>query len=220
MKKKKYFIKLKVITGLHIGIGSDRPEIGGIDNPFIKDPVLNLPYIPGSSLKGKLRSLLETETEEYKIVYEKKENGKVIERINSEILKTFGGSDEPTRLIFRDLTLSENGGKKNNINFKEKFLKQDLQTEAKTEVAISRKTGKAAGTGPRTTERVPPDTEFEGELLIRYLDESDLTNTLSILKKAIVLLNNDYLGGSGSRGYGAVKVKLFEQKESKENVEA
>jgi len=218
MKKKNYIIKLKILTGLHIGIGSDRPEIGGIDNPFIKDPISKLPYIPGSSLKGKLRSLLETETDKFKIT-DKKENGKTKEIINDEILKVYGGGNEPTRLIFRDLTLSVNGGEKGDINFKEKFLKGEIQTEAKTEVAINRKTGKAAGSGPRTTERIPPETEFEGEILIRYSDENDLKNTISILDKAVELLNNDYLGGSGSRGYGAVKVTLIE-KESKENVEA
>lgn len=212
MKKKNYTIKLKVITGLHIGIGSDRPEIGGIDNPFIKDPISKLPYIPGSSLKGKLRSLLDTESEKYML---KKVNGK--EKINEDIQKVFGGGDEPTRLIFRDAQLSK--GNNGSVNYFEKYRIGEIQTEAKTEVAISRKTGKAAGSGPRTTERIPPETEFEGEILIRYSNNEDLEKTISILKEAIELLNNDYLGGSGSRGYGAVKVTLTE-KESKENVEA
>jgi len=195
MQKQNYIITVKVLTGLHIGVGNDRPEIGGIDNPFIKDPVSNLPYIPGSSLKGKMRSLLETETKEYMINYE---NNK--EQINENILKIFGGGNEPTRLIFRDLKLKE--------IFLQKFKEGKLQLEAKTEVKINRRTGKAAGTGPRTTERIPPDTEFIGEILVRYINEQDLKNTLKALKKAIDLLNNDYLGSSGSRGYGAVEVTI------------
>ncbi len=215
MKKINYTIKTKILSGLHIGIGSDRPEIGGIDNPFIKDPISKLPYIPGSSLKGKLRSLLETETEEYKIIYEESK-----EKINEDILKIFGGGDEPTRLIFRDLSLTDHGGSEKNINYKEKFSSGELQTEAKTEVKIDRKTGKAAGSGPRTTERIPPETEFEGEVLIRYTDENDLIKTKEILIKAINLLNNDYLGGSGSRGYGAVRITIEPEIiiESKKNV--
>ena len=46
-------------TGLHIGAGDTEMRIGGTDNPVVKNPLDNRPYIPGSSLKGKIRSLLE-----------------------------------------------------------------------------------------------------------------------------------------------------------------
>jgi CRISPR-associated protein Csm3 len=62
--------------------------------------------------------------------------------------------------------------------------------------------------GPRTVERVPPDTMFTGKLLIRYNDEEELSNITRILDEGIRLLNNDFLGGSGSRGYGAVEVQF------------
>lgn len=191
MKKKNYSIRIKVLTGLHIGIGSDRPEIGGIDNPFIKDPINLRPYIPGSSLKGKLRSLLETESENY--------TGD-----NDPIIKTYFGGDDnsPTRLIFRDVFLSKED--------MEKYDKGELQSEVKTEIKIDRKTGTAAGGALRTTERIPPETEFEGEVLVRY-DIDELGNIEKMLKEAVQLLNNDYLGGSGSRGYGAVEVSLNEK---------
>ena len=54
-------IKGKIVlkTGLHIGAGSDEIHIGGIDTPVVKDPLKGWPYIPGSSLKGKIRTLLE-----------------------------------------------------------------------------------------------------------------------------------------------------------------
>ncbi|HLC14929.1 MAG TPA: RAMP superfamily CRISPR-associated protein [Thermodesulfovibrionia bacterium] len=53
--------KIQVLTGLHIGASNANIEIGGLDNPIIKDPLprSNAPYIPGSSLKGKMRSLIE-----------------------------------------------------------------------------------------------------------------------------------------------------------------
>jgi len=191
MKKKNYSIKIKVLTGLHIGIGSDRPEIGGIDNPFIKDPVNFRPYIPGSSIKGKFRSLLETESVNY--------NGEDDKTIKAY----FGGEDNsPTRLIFRDVSLTK--------EHMEKYDKGELQSEVKTEIKIDRKTGTAAGGALRTTERIPPETEFEGEVLVRY-NEDELESIERMLKEAVELLNNDYLGGSGSRGYGAVEVTLNEK---------
>ncbi|MDD3558711.1 MAG: type III-A CRISPR-associated RAMP protein Csm3 [Melioribacteraceae bacterium] len=189
MKKKKLNISIKILTGLHIGVGSDRPEIGGIDNPFIKDPVSTLPYIPGSSLKGKLRCLLETESDNFN-----GENDPVIK-------KYFGGDDDsPTRLIFRDIKLSD--------EYLERYSRGELQTEIKTEIKIDRTKGTAAPGALRTTERIPPGTVFAGDLLIRYLNEDELKSIEKMIKEAVELLNNDYLGGSGSRGYGAVQATL------------
>ena len=195
MKKKNLRIKIKVLTGLHIGIGTDRPEIGGIDNPVIKDPVTQLPYIPGSSLKGKLRSLLETESTNF----------------IKQVIATAFGDDEntPTRFIFRDIFLSERDRKN--------FENGSIQTEAKTEIKIDREKGTAAHGALRVTERIPPQVIFEGEVLIRSIDDDDEKLNESMLQEAVKLLNNDYLGGSGSRGYGAVKILL--EKESEENVE-
>ena len=48
---------IETVTGLHIGAGKDSIEIGGMDNPVIKHPHTGEHYIPGSSLKGKVRSL-------------------------------------------------------------------------------------------------------------------------------------------------------------------
>lgn len=188
MKKKSYKITVEVATGLHIGIGSDRPEIGGVDNPFIKDPISKLPYIPGSSLKGKLRSLIEVESDEFQ---------------DDEIKRNFGGSEEePTRFIFRDLKLTP--------EWENKYKTGQVQTEIKTEIKIDRKTGKAAPGALRSTERIPPQTVFVGDVLIRYKNDEELSAIKKMLDKALELLNNDYLGGSGSRGYGAVKTTLEE----------
>jgi len=51
--------QIELVSGLHIGSGNTEMHIGGTDNPVIKNPVNNQPYIPGSSLKGKMRSLME-----------------------------------------------------------------------------------------------------------------------------------------------------------------
>ncbi len=212
MKKENYIVKIKVITGLHIGVGDDKPEIGGIDNQFIKDPVSKLPYIPGSSIKGKLRCLLETESETYNTKYEKNQKtNKEEEKIHPDVLKAFGGGEGPTRLIFRDLILID--------SFREKFMNAEIETEVKTEININRKTGTTVNTALRTTERIPPTTEFEGEILIRYNDENELKKITDILDEAIELLNNDYLGGSGSRGYGAVEVTLIKRKKKESKTE-
>jgi CRISPR-associated protein Csm3 len=177
MQKKNYSINIKVLTGMHIGVGNDKPEIGGIDNAFVKDPISKLPYIPGSSLKGKLRFLLETESNNF--------NKDVIDRC-------FGDdSESPTRFIFRDISLSETDAGK--------FANGSIQTEVKTEIKIDRNKGTATPGALRTTERVPPQTLFSGEVIIRSLDDDDAKINKAVLEEAVKMLNNDYLGGSGSR---------------------
>ncbi len=199
MKKVKKNIEIEILTGLHIGAGNDSIQIGGVDSSVIKDPVTSLPYIPGSSLKGKIRCLLETEGN--------------YNPLHDTINEYFGAtsdyikikkedknySQKPTKLIFRDLFLSDED--------KTKFLTGDINTEFKTEIVIDRRKGTAKDGGLRTIERVPPSVKFVGEILIRY-DDGELENILKVLEEGVKLLNNDYLGGSGSRGYGAVKVTL------------
>lgn len=197
MKKVTKKIEIEVLTGLHIGAGNDAVQIGGVDSSVIKDPITSLPYIPGSSLKGKIRCLLETEGN--------------YDPLNDKINSYFGPTSDylktkkddknfeqkPTRLIFRDLFLDESD--------KQKFLTGEITTEFKTEIVIDRNKGTAKDGGLRTIERVPPSVKFVGEILIRYEDD-ELEDILKVLNEGIELLNNDYLGGSGSRGYGAVKV--------------
>ena len=199
MNKKSCKIQIKVITGLHIGTGNDAVQIGGVDSTVIKDPHSQLPYIPGSSIKGKIRCLLETEGEY-------KENNDTINKYfgpTSEYLKKkeIGNTykQTPTRLIFQDIFLSNDD--------KNKYLKGEWNTEFKTEIVIDRSKGTAKDGGLRTIERVPPQTTFEGKILIRY-EHEEIEDIQLVLRKGINLLNNDYLGGSGSRGYGAVEVTL------------
>jgi CRISPR-associated protein Csm3 len=207
MLKKKIFIKgkIKTLTGLHIGAARESAEIGGMDNPIIKDPITGLPYIPGSSLKGKMRSLLEKSLgknfnrvmhlrPEVKIhVCDDKNSAK-----NCEVCRLFGSSgkeNHPARAYFRDAYLTK--------EWKEKMRSEDL-IEVKYETAIDRITSAA---NPRPMERVPAGVEFDFEIVYNVEDDNwkeDLKNLL----KAMRLLEDDYLGGSGSRGYGKVKFTI------------
>lgn len=178
--------KIKVVTGLHIGSGNTEMHIGGTDNPVIKNAVTNEPYIPGSSLKGKMRSLLR--------LYEGKEDN------GEKVVKLFGspaGSDtvKPACLSFWDCFLIEEWKK---IIDK----KQMLYTEVKMENSIDRTTGTA--TNPRNTERVLPGSEFDFKLTVKQYDDEDILKTVLGTMK---LLEMDALGGSGSRGYGRIEFK-------------
>lgn len=194
IKKIKIEYTIEVLTGLHIGGSSDNVEIGGIDNPVIK-LLDGQPYIPGSSLKGKIRSLLE-QKEGYDL------GG------NTEINKLFGSAsgnkkDEsnPSKVIFRDFYLTKDSKEKLNNS---DYLSMPY-TESKYENSINRVTGKAIS--PRQTERVPAGVKFKGEIILNIWDDNNDNekNFTKMLKEGISLLENDYLGGSGSRGYGQVK---------------
>lgn len=191
-------------TGLRIGGSREEMEIGGMDNPIIRDPVNKLPYVPGSSLKGKLRSLLE-----YKL-------GKV--RDNGQpcgcalpacpVCTLFGPhlqpshSLGPSRILVRDASLTEESRAA-----LERLREEGLNyAEVKTENIINRRTGIAAHGGLRTQERVPAGTMFELEIILRVFEGDDENWLVRNLGTALDLLEKEALGGSGSRGYGWVKV--------------
>jgi CRISPR-associated protein Csm3 len=228
--KKKIRLQLIVQTGLHIGSGDDKVQIGGVDSAIVKDPITKLPYIPGSSLKGKIRCLLETESRNFpdgeldeklntyfgiNVPYKKKMDALNAERKNNNQEPI--DYETPTRILFRDLTLCENyitkddNGNEITKNFKKDFLEGKITTEFKSEISIDRKKGTVTTAGPRTIERIPPQIVFEGDVLIRYFDDNELEEIEKTLIEGLNLLENDYLGGSGSRGYGAVKCKLLNE---------
>ncbi len=198
--EKKIFIKgkIKAITGLHIGGSSLGMSIGGADSVVIRNPINNQPYIPGSSLKGKMRSLMEKVTGEMEI-----RNGNYLPTKNADhiIGKLFGVSADsqnqaaPTRLIVRDAHL---------LNEETLAAAEDTDmpyTEVKTEVIIDRLTSAA---NPRQIERVPAGAEFELELIINVYVGDDEQELLDTVFHALELVEHDYLGGSGTRGYGKV----------------
>lgn len=197
-------------TGLHIGSGNIEMHIGGTDNPVIKNPLTNQPYIPGSSIKGKMRSLLEWQLG---VVSATKGSPLSFKHLNDvpdqaaakKLLKLFGGTPDeaskndtdlvkeigPTRLAFWDCSLSS--------TWIEKNTKHKLLTETKMENMIDRIQGVAQH--PRQTERVPAGAEFDFKLTLKVHDGEDLTD---MLFQGLKLLELTGLGGSLSRGYGKI----------------
>ena len=190
VKKIRINTTLEILTGLHIGGSSENVEIGGIDNPVIKISTKdNQPYIPGSSLKGKMRCLLEQVEGAAKV------GGN--EMVNN--LFGFQKTNQPSKVIVRDACLTTES---------EKALKTcdnlDMPyTEGKWENVIDRIKGIAEH--PRQSERVPAGAQFAVEFVINVWDDDNEQVLLDMLKRGLRLIENDYLGGSGSRGYGQVK---------------
>ncbi|MBS4798065.1 type III-A CRISPR-associated RAMP protein Csm3 [Haemophilus sp. HMSC71H05] len=199
--------KLVLQTGLHIGAGDSEMHIGGIDNSVIKHPITQSPYIPGSSLKGKIRTLLEWRSGAVQSApLSLKDISKNPEDVKN-ILRLFGISGDTknseqevaeigvSRLAFWDCALNEAW---------ENAIREDNQllTEAKSENTIDRITSTAGN--PRQTERVPAGAEFDFKLTLRQF-EGDKPELLDLVLKGLKLLELDSLGGSGSRGYGKVK---------------
>ena len=190
VKKIRINTTLNLLSGLHIGGGSDSVEIGGIDNPVVKIATKsNQPFIPGSSLKGKMRCLLE------QIAGSTKVGG------NDTINNLFGYSqtNQPSKLIVRDAMLTEDSVEMLN---KCEYLDMPF-TENKWENVIDRVKGTAEH--PRQTERIPAGVSFDVEFVINVWDDDNAGDLIELLKKGLNALENDYLGGSGSRGYGQIK---------------
>ena len=198
--------KIELITGLHIGAGNDDIHIGGVDTQVVKDRD-GMPYIPGSSLKGKIRSLLELSEG----LIDAKQTGPVSSDAapNSIIPKMFGDTVKyRSRLLFRDCFISEDSKK-------ELLDKAIPATEAKVENAINRWEGKCIS--PRTIERVISGIKFDYEIVVRLFDGEDEKEIKDKLLFGMRMLQNDALGGSGSRGYG--KIKFVESEWNKEKFE-
>jgi CRISPR-associated protein Csm3 len=215
--------KITCVTGLHIGGSSTGMEIGGVDNPVIKDPLTDQPYIPGSSLKGKLRSLAEwyyglievhPKHKSYQ-AYDCSELAEDPEKLPPEqrtkwqyafiVGRLFGAANDdkkvrqvtgPSRLTIRDAFLTEES---------EKLLQQVLGdgvfTEVKTENALDRITSEA---NPRPVERVPAGSEFNLTMILDVYDPQDL-ELFKALFMSMALLEQSSLGGGGSRGSGEIK---------------
>lgn len=217
---------LECVTGLHIGASKENMEIGALDSPVVRDPVSDEPYIPGSSLKGKLRALLE---KAHPDLHPNREGGIDISRheccdwesgkngnknfFNTEfeypgalrcpVCRLFGSTGAgkknrnfPARLKVRDLSLANAAELEN--------LESGLHyTEWKFENGIDRITSAA---NPRNLERVPKGAKFNLFILYDVEDTGTLEEDLENLMLAVQLLHDDALGGHGSRGYGQVKM--------------
>jgi len=202
--------RILVVTGLHIGASNETIEIGGLDNPIIKDPFphSNAPYIPGSSLKGKMRSLIEIK---YGRMSKKggpcdcgKKECNVCAVFGTSANKLADDGDHilgPTRLVVRDAYLSEHKADDGAKSWKQRFREGDLPMEIKYENSINRISGEA---NPRPLERVPSGVEFDFNFSFKVF-EDDPDKYLDTVFQAMKLLELDALGGSGSRGCGQIK---------------
>ena len=220
--RKKIFIKgeITIKTGIHIGGSSLGLSIGGADKVVIRNPITNLPYIPGSSIKGKMRSLLE---KSYNLIEikSKEEDGKTLwkgelcQDPEEDIVQLFGYSADakgaeqptfaPTRLTVRD------GRLLNESKLAEAEHTDMYCTEIKTEVSIDRLTSAA---NPRNFERVPAGAIFELDMVldlynVDYENSENAKNRankfVNLVKQGLSLIEDDYLGGQGTRGYGQVQ---------------
>lgn len=258
--KLKITSNILVETGLHIGGGGDNLDIGGLDKPVIRDPLTKAPYLPGSSLKGKLRSILERlhnkplnrpggsgvyiyASDDLEDGYSEvgKDDNKqyipfegakicqisrlfgstgtncwikesvarkqgllddkpTIRQINDDNYAAIKGRNSPARLIVRDCHLQSESA--------EKLKKVDTglyMTEWKFENSIDRIT---AAANPRQFERVPKGSIFEFEMVYTVEDKDQAVEDLKNLAISLAILEDDALGGHGSRGYGKIR---FEQ---------
>lgn len=216
--------KITCVTGLHIGGSTTGVEIGGLENPVIKDPLSDKPYIPGSALKGKLRSLTEwslglielhSKHKNTYAAYECSEleddcpegDEKLIKRWkNARTLgQLFGSSSDsrdvrlctgPSRLIVRDAFVDED-----TLENWKTWMGAGVYTEVKTENALDRVTAEA---NPRPMERVPAGSSFEFTMFLDVYETLDF-GLLDTLLGAMRLLEHSTLGGSGSRGSGQIR---------------
>ncbi len=231
--KSKIFVSgtLTNLTGMHIGGNSTEMSIGGTDSIVVRNPLTNYPYIPGSSLRGKMRSLLERIRGEMTIDLEKSEirQVKFVKDLEQPLskgakLKSAGPSTSPEalsskffgvavdkheserpedvipqRLVVRDADLR-------NPEKLEEAKNTDMPlTEVKTEVAIDRITSKA---NPRQIERVPAGAEFGFQFILNLFGEDNEAEYVNLLFQCMELLQDDYLGGHGGRGYGRVRFEV------------
>jgi CRISPR-associated protein Csm3 len=190
--------KLKVLTsGLRIGGSKEVVGLGETDNPILRHPITGLPYVPGSSIKGKLRSLLESKYCPYT-----QEHGTPCTCGTCTVCQLFGCGDSrnihsPSRLVFRDCPPTE--------ETRTQWENAGTSSEIKTEVLIDRNKGLSyQRIGPRTVERIPSGSEFQFSFTLRYFEGDDLAAYLRFLAEGFELVEKHYLGGSGSRGYGHV----------------
>lgn len=207
MKLKKicvYTGTIELVTGLAIRGASNELNIGGADSEVIKNPITGEPYIPGSSLKGKMRSQLERR-DGAKNRRGEPEISKPCGCGTCTICKLFGAhmnpgaSSAPTRIIVRDCVLTEASRK----IIADMPIESGSYLEVKAENLIKRDSGTAES--PRFMERVHAGLSFDMQIIIQIFEGDDEAELKGYVEDGLKLVELSYLGGSGSRGYGQVK---------------
>lgn len=189
---------LTVKTGLHIGGSSDYAPIGAVDSIFVRDPLTKQPVIPGSSVKGKMRTLLAKTRNEGNL-------GSLPDNDEKVVLRLFG-SAQKNHILFSRLQFSDSFVKDTSVK---QFSGLDTDTylgEVKFENTINRATGVA---NPRQIERVPAGMQFDFQLVYNLENKEESGEDMEVLRDGFRLLQLDYLGGHGSRGYGRVAFSDF-----------
>lgn len=205
MKIKTYKVitgQIECVTGLHIGGSADQIDIGGVDLPIIKHPINGEPYIPGSSLKGKMRSQLEKKLGKFDDRGEPCGCGK-----NDCLVCTVFGAHKntrhnlgSTRILVRDAKLSDETKKEYSAMMEASGASY---IEKKVENIVNRKTGTAEH--PRSQERVPSGARFDFEIVLQIADNDNESALIDFVKKGLKEVEMTYLGGYGSRGSGQVR---------------
>ncbi len=191
--------EIELLSGLHIGGYDSAFDIGGADSTVIRNPLTNVPFIPGSSFKGKLRSLLSYSNE-----YGEAKGSNIV--IKDDIVRNIfepvsknEGNVEVSRAIFRDLSLTEDS---------KRLLSDTLGTGIYTEIKAENSIDKFKGTSnsPRFIERIPAGVTFSGEIVLQVFEQDDEEKMKTAIEYGLKLLEMNYLGGSGTRGYGRIKI--------------
>jgi len=207
-------------TGLKIG-GSKEDDATAIADvpPILRHPITREPYIPGSSLKGKIRSLLEYQHKQDEVLETGKPCGCAKKTClvctifgphiqGREIIHGLG----PSRLIVRDALLHRSAPgtvEDGSYEWLKQFeVEEGRSSELKKENIIDRRTGTAAKGGLRTVERIPAGAKFDFRMSLRILGNDDEAKFTAFVQEGLSLLTQDALGGSGSRGYGEIELVL------------
>ena len=189
--------KIEVVTGMHIGGSEAFSPIGSVDSPVIFDMASGLPMIPGSSLKGKMRSLLARQYNEHVAAKPDEDDERLIRLFGSSAA---AGKVRRGRLLFSDMILSN----------REELYERGASglTEIKFENTINRLTAVA---NPRQIERVIRGAEFPLDIIYEISGEeqgeAEILEDFRTMRDGMRLLQYDYIGGSGSRGYGKIRFR-------------
>ena len=208
MKLKKMIViegTMTAVEGIHIGGNNEGTKIGGCDNPVIRNPLTGKPYIPGSSIKGVMRSTLEK-------IEDKSRNGKPCGCGNSNcmVCKLFGAhmnlrasSGEP-RLLIRDMDIDP--------EFEQELLDSGANysdiIEIKTSTMVDRSTNTAAGGSLRNVERVAAGTKFKCEFVLKVFDGDDEKAMINAIKKLLTSVEVLGIGSKTTAGCGQVKFDI------------
>jgi CRISPR-associated protein Csm3 len=191
-------------SGVRVGGSRDELEIGGIDNPVLREGPTHQPYLPGSSIKGRMRSLLERY---YNVPLGGRDRNEPHGCTEDSCLfcKVFGPHKQtihrhgPSRLIVRDAYLSSASN--------EAFQADEKRIiDVRTENMVNRLSNTAQN--PRPVERVARGTLFDLALTLRMMDGDPEPKIKRMVRRGLLLLAMDGIGSGISRGHGQISISI------------